>query len=239
MSNNNDTVPLLETSYLLFPGNYVAVSENPAAIIARYGSKNPAAVLHIDNLPSFNDDAGTVKLQSKIGHVIDKFTYSANMHFALLTTVEGVSLERIDPYKSTQDASNWHSAAQTVNFATPGYENSQYKNNKDNEDMLSLIPEVFSPDNDGHDDILQISYHAEMPGTMGNAYIYDAKGNLIKFLVKNELLALHGTYNWDGITEQNIRAPIGLYVLIFQLTEPQGNVKTYKKAFAVAGKLSE
>ena len=43
--------------------------------------------------------------------------------------------------------------------------------------------------------------------------IYDAKGRLIKNLVQNELLGIAGTYSWDGITENNEKARIGIYII--------------------------
>lgn len=71
------------------------------------------------------DDAGVIIFSNQQGVAIDSLKYSAKWHFPLLHDVEGVSLERIQFKGNTNDASNWHSAASTVGFATPTYTNSQ------------------------------------------------------------------------------------------------------------------
>ena len=67
---------------------------------------------------------------------IDDFGYDDEMHFALLSTKEGVSLERINFDRPSIDKSNWHSASELAGFATPAYENSQFM---DVEDIESVI----------------------------------------------------------------------------------------------------
>ncbi|MEY3148152.1 MAG: hypothetical protein RL688_1371, partial [Actinomycetota bacterium] len=57
----------------------------------------------------------------------DRVAYLNDWHFKLISDEEGVSLERIDHNAVSQDASNWHSAASSVNYGTPTYKNSQYR----------------------------------------------------------------------------------------------------------------
>ena len=67
------------------------------------------------------DDESICVLRNHNGITIDSLSYDHNWHFALLDIEDGVSLERIDYNKPTQDKSNWHSAASTAGFATPTY----------------------------------------------------------------------------------------------------------------------
>ncbi len=93
-----------------------------------YLVKNPEAILSINSLPSFPDDKGFVLLLNQQGDIADEVNYSADWHFKLIDNTEGVSLERIDPDGPSQNALNWHSAASTAGYGTPGYKNSQFKN---------------------------------------------------------------------------------------------------------------
>jgi flagellar hook assembly protein FlgD len=96
---------------------------------------------------------------------------------------------------------------------------------------------VFSPDNDGFDDILIVNYNLEKSGYTGNIYIFDANGRLIKQLLKNELLAISGSFNWDGIDDYNQKVKIGVYILVFEVFDLEGTLKKTKLPFVVAGKI--
>jgi hypothetical protein len=171
------------------------------------------------------------------GTVSDKFTYSSDFHFALLRDDDGVSLERLDFNKTTQDENNWHSAAEEVGFATPGIKNSQFNPAVSSEKFVSVSPELFSPDNDGFEDVLTISYSMNESGFVGNITIYDANGRLIRTLVQNQLLATEGSFTWDGITNDNLKARIGRYVILFEVFDLEGNVKAEKVTCVVAHRL--
>ena len=67
--------------------------------------------------------------------------------------------------------------------------------------------------------------------------IYNAKGQLTRKLVNNEYLGTTGLINWDGIQDDNSKAPIGIYVFYIQVFDLNGNVKQYKKTGVLASKL--
>jgi hypothetical protein len=67
--------------------------------------------------------------------------------------------------------------------------------------------------------------------------VYDAHGRFVKQLLKNDLLMREGTVQWDGSTEAGEKALIGPYILFFEIFNPSGKVKRYKKTCVLAGKL--
>ncbi|MFL5765062.1 MAG: lamin tail domain-containing protein [Bacteroidia bacterium] len=222
--------------YLIFPGDYIVLSENGAVVRSQYSTPNPEGFIDMDNLPSMNIDKGTVCLSTSTD-IIDNFKYYADMQFGLLTDTKGISLERIDFDRPTQDRTNWHSAAEAVGFATPAYKNSQYNDAGETESAIEITPEVFSPDEDGMNDVVNINYHFDTPGFTGNLTIYDSKGRVVKLLVRNELLGIKGTFSWDGIDDNREKARIGIYVIYFEVFDLNGNVKRYKKTCVLGGKL--
>ncbi|PCH97826.1 MAG: hypothetical protein COB85_02425, partial [Bacteroidetes bacterium] len=102
---------------------------------------------------------------------------------------------------------------------------------------VTVEPELFSPDNDGEKDVVNISYKFDDPGFVGTITIYDAKGRLIKSLLQNELLGTSGTYSWDGVTEENERARIGIYIIYFEVFGLNGEIKQFKKTCVLAANL--
>ncbi len=224
--------------YLLLPGKYLLLSENSAVVKAQYASTNPKGFLQMTSLPSFNISEGTVVLSTPQQKIIDDLKYYASWQFPLLVSTKGVSLERINYNRQTQDQSNWHSASQTVGFGTPAYRNSQFSENVSNlTEDISIDPEVFSPDNDGYQDVVNISYKSDHPGNTATITIFDARGRLIRNLVKNELWGNAGTYSWDGITNDNDKARIGIYVILVEVFDLNGNTRQYKKTCVLGAKL--
>ncbi|MES2138707.1 MAG: lamin tail domain-containing protein [Bacteroidota bacterium] len=222
-------------SYLIFPHEYLVLSEDGAIVKSQYTTTNPKGFLDT-NLPTMSIAGGTVCLATNSA-IIDLLKYYDFMQFPLLSITKGVSLERLDFNRPTQDNTNWHSAAQDIGFATPAYKNSQYNDAGETDDAIEIMPEVFSPDEDGFNDIVNINYRFETPGFIANITIYDSKGRIVRYLVRSELLGLKGTYSWDGITGDREKARIGIYIIFFEVFDLSGNVKQYKKTCVVAGKI--
>lgn len=232
----DDIKEITTTNYLMFPQDYLVCTISYDALNKQY-SINKNNLIELSFMPAFNVDYDIVALTTVSGKVIDRFKYTATMHFPLLNDTKGVSLERLNFDRITQDSTNWHSASEAVDFATPGYKNSQYTDGEKIENPITITPEIFSPDNDGHNDVVNINYRFDTPGYVGNIGIYDAKGRLIRYLVKNELLGNDGSFTWDGITETKEKARIGIYIVSFEVFEVKGNVKQYKKSCVLGGKL--
>ena len=231
--NPSGMTPVAPNGWLVFPGDYVAVTENFSLLQSGYYTTNPAGFIEVPNLPTYADNEGTVFIINDSLQSIDQLHYFDSWQFPLLANKEGVSLERINFNNPTQDSTNWHSAASTVGYATPAYKNSEYSDGTTDGSTLTIDPQVFSPDQDGNHDYLEIHYHLDSPGYMANLKIFDEQGREIKNLVENELLGADGFVTWDGITEEGRKARLGAYILYAEFFKPDGTTKKYKRAFAV------
>ncbi|MBT3209559.1 MAG: hypothetical protein HN704_01805 [Bacteroidetes bacterium] len=225
-----------EFGYLIFPEEYIVFTENPGVIAEQYYFSDKDRFVKILNLPSYNDSEGTVLLLNKSLATIDEFEYDENMHFDLLNDFEGVSLEKINFDLPSNNSANWHSAAESYDFASPGIENSQFSELAESEDDIFLEPQVFSPNSDGYNDFLSIKYNFQNPGNVGNISVFDARGRLIRNIVRNEFLAISGIIVWDGLNNENRKARIGMYIVYIEIFDLNGNVKKYKKTCVLAGR---
>ncbi|MES2622470.1 MAG: lamin tail domain-containing protein [Bacteroidota bacterium] len=232
-----DEVVISSQSYVMFPQEFVVLSEDIENIKLNYYVANPDVLLEVSSLPNFPDD-GICVLQTSNSVTIDSLSFSSKWHFALLDADDGVSLERIDYNKPTQDKINWHSAASTVGFATPTYQNSQYSETGISDDEINIDPAVFTPDNDGEKDFTYINYKFSEPGYMMNAKVYDARGREIRELIKSELLSSEGRFQWDGIDDDNQKARIGIYIIYVEIFNLQGRIKRFKKQVVLGAKLN-
>jgi hypothetical protein len=226
-----------ESPFFLFPGDYIALTEDPETLRLHYLVKDPDAVLRLSALPSFPDDEGHALLLNRNGTLLDEVSYSDKWHFPLIANAEGVALEKLNPDEPSEHPGNWHSAASTAGYGTPGYRNSQYRQEATAQATMELIPKIFSPDNDGHDDLVLIRYTLPAPGFMANIFILDAIGRPVRHLVRNHLLGLTGSWYWNGLDEKSQKLPVGIYVVIAELFNLKGVKKTFRFSIVLAGKL--
>ncbi len=215
--------------------DYMVFTVDTDAIKMQYYVKSPEKLIKMKSLPSYPNAEGTVILALSDSTIIDRFDYSEKMHFGLLKDVSGISLERRNQDWPTNEASNWQSASETAGWATPTYKNSQYNELADIQEDFSIFPLVFSPDNDGKDDLLNISYKFENEGAVCNATIFDSKGRIVRNLKRNALLGIEGTFAWDGITDQKQKAPLGMYIVFIETFDVQGKKKQFKKVVVLVG----
>ncbi|MGH2552248.1 MAG: lamin tail domain-containing protein [Chitinophagaceae bacterium] len=222
----------------IFPGDYIVATEDADNLTLNYLVKTPDNVLVISSMPSFSDDEGDVIALNFQGIVIDEVKYKDDWHFKLIDNAEGVALERIDPAGPSHDETNWHSAASTAGYGTPTYKNSQYKLLNSINATIEIVPKVFSPDNDGLDDIATIQYAVTEPGYVANITIFDAAGRPVRNLVRNGTLGLKGYWNWDGLDDKGNKLPVGPYVIFTEIFNLQGKKDKFKNTIVLARKLN-
>lgn len=226
-----------DSAWLFLPNSYAVLTENPVLVDQFYLVENAEAMVWTRKMPSYPNDFGYVLILDEFGAVVDELSYSEKMHNKLLTDYKGVSLERINPDMPTNDPASWESAAQTSGFATPTAKNSQFADQVKGDDAFTLSGQVFSPDGDGYEDVLLISYELPESGSIANIMVYDSKGRSVKRLAANATLGTSGNLKWDGSTDSGSRAPIGAYIVYIETFDLKGNVKRYKKTVVVATRL--
>lgn len=223
--------------FYVFPGDYIVETENADNLSMQYLVKSPDNVLIISSPPSFPDDEGTVVALNFQGNVIDEVKYKDDWHFKLIDIAEGVALERIDPNGASQDPAIWTSAASTAGYGTPTYQNSQYKRIQIINATIEVTPKVFSPDNDGRDDIASIQYALTETGYVANITVFDPSGRPVRNLVRNGTMGLNGYWNWDGLDDKGLKLPVGSYVVFTEIFNLQGKKSSFKNVVVLARKL--
>jgi hypothetical protein len=244
LANEEDGIPadqelITERAVLLFPGDYLAITDNKQNVVSTYPFAKENRILQIEGMPSYANSDGVVYLTNFLLEPIDRFAYSEDYHFELLNDPDGVSLERISFDNPTNDPENWISAAENQGFGTPGYENSQaYFGTEETVEEVLVDPELFSPDNDGFQDVTNIHYEFSEPGYAVNVTIYDDHGREVVDLVNNEVIGTSGSFVWDGITDRGELARMGIYIVYFEVFDLDGNISGFKKTCVVGHKLN-
>lgn len=234
--NAIDNFKTITTHYILNPESYVLLTEDSIATANDFFQNNSQVFLEMD-LPTFPNDSATAYVLNPDSVVLDYFSYSDDMHFDLINNVEGVSLERIGFSFPSNNPSSWHSAAESAGWGTPGLENSHNFSSVVSDLLFNVDTPVFSPDSDGFEDLAIFSYQMNSPGNVANLVVYDKLGRVINTLLSNELLSSDGVITWDGVMSSGDKAPIGIYLIYFEVFDLNGNVQVVKKTVTLKSKI--
>ena len=222
---------------IILPNEFIVFTEDEIDLEEIYPSIQTKNIIQLSVLPSFNNSDGTCIVYSNQNEIIDELNYSESMHFQLLNSFEGVSLERLSDAMPTSQQSNWHSASEASGFATPGVANSQSISIENMSGVFELSTSIFSPDNDGMDDVIQFHFSEMKSGCVGNLTIYNERGIRVKRLIRNEYLGPKGIAIWDGFSDNGEALAIGIYIATFEAFNEDGVQVNYKRDFILARKL--
>ena len=220
---------LTDKTILLFPGEFRLITPDIDFVVSWYNVKDDPQIFLNSPLPSLPDDKGTILLLGENGIIIDELSYSNKWHHPLIKDENGVSLERINSEVSTSNKDNWTSASAAFGYGTPGFRNSQHRNENQIKGTLEALPEIFSPNGDGYEDLLIIRYKLNKPNSSGSITITDRSGIIVKHILRNGILGNNGFFHWNGLNDKNQELPAGVYIIIFSIISPDGSSdKMYK-----------
>lgn len=230
---NNRTIS--NTNFILPPKQFLVLSRNATIIKNQYFKAVGENIFEMVSLPSFPNEKGTVMLLDAHKRVFDRFDYAEDLHHALIDDKAGVSLEKTDYNVPSSQLSNWHSAAASEGYATPGYANSQVipLNTKVS---FTIEPEIFTPDSDGIDDLTQLKFNLDTHGYIANVYIFDSNGRMLKQLAQNQLLGTNDIIIWDGKSGNSDIVAVGYYIILAELFNTSGQKHELKGKVVVGSK---
>lgn len=210
---------------LLAPGQYgiIVPEESPDREASRlvqyydYLSGNFTVNIFIVERKTFslNNDFDCITLKDADGTVIDSVSYSSTWHNPYLKNTKGRSLEKFNDRLSSNSPDSWSSSMDTRYGGTPGNKNTVYlpADRLDRAPSLSIAPQTFSPDPDGHGEKAMVRYKLPAGAYQVAATIYDSDGQTIKTLARGLPSGPEGSFEWNGLTEDNTPALSGLYLV--------------------------
>lgn len=220
-------------NFNLLPFEYYTFTADTHYLMSKWTSTHRNLLIEMKALPSMPDDDGNLLLMNSAGELLDEVTYDKNMHYPLLRNKEGVALEKINYRISSNQRDNWHSAAASADYGTPTKINSQYNNIVISEDWITIEQNLIHADNNGSNDFLQINYQFEEPGTLLSLYLFNQQGLRICTIINNLICGEKGTFNWNGLNNENNFVASGIYIAVAEAFHLNGKRKRIKKVIAV------
>jgi len=223
---------VIEQNRIVKPHEYVFLTPSISSQEKIYPNTNKLHGIQMP-IPTMNNDSGTVILMYN-NQLIDKVSYKEAWHFPFLNNKEGKSLECLSAFLPSDEKQNWYTASENEGFATPGKANSHQMHGLDATDFKLSSPTI-SPDNDGFEDLVEISFSTTSPNTSASLTIYTMQGVEIKKIINNQLVSNSVNVSWDGLDNKKQQLPIGIYILHLETIELKtGKISAKKLAIVVA-----
>jgi len=231
--DTSEIEPLSDEHRCIIPGGFFTVTADRIKVIEQYSSSDPENIFGISSLPSMPDDRGHLLLLNRSLDLIDEVSYSDEMHYPLLVSKEGVSLEKIRPEMASGESTSWHSASESSGWGTPGKENSVFSSGPEGNDRITFSSARISPDNDGTEDDLVIDINAEGLGNVISVTIFDETGGYVTKLIENFFAGNKASVVWDGTADNGSIVSTGVYIILIELYNEKGKTKSWKKVCTV------
>jgi len=206
---------IINSTFLLYPGEYLVVAQDTVDFL-NYYSPYTGLVLEPPAWSALNNTFDKIRLVDNYGFGSDSLSY-ASLYSDDYTWAISESGFNAGTWGRSQNVGGSPGAMNQVVFTSLGDDVS-----------LTITPEHFSPDGDGFDETVEITLVA--PGS--DAYslrIFDRFGREVrKILDKEEYLS--ASYEWDGRDDSGRRMPIGIYIVVFEVS----GIKDIKKTVVIA-----
>lgn len=187
---------------------------------------------------SLTNTGRQIYLADSTMQTIDMVDYIPEWHNPNIVDTKGIALERINPNFETNDEANWGSNSTPLG-GSPGSENSIYQGSEQSisGNDIAFTPNPFSPDDDGFEDNLLISYSFDEPDYLIKVRIYDRYGRLVRKLAEAKRAGFEGSLVWDGKTDDGLRNRIGIYIVLMEAyNSANGKNRSFKKTVVIARK---
>ena len=231
--DKSGAVTVSDNQRCILPGDYYAITTDTKKISERYFSTNPDHLFEASSLPSMSDDKGHLVLYNRELDLIDEMLYDDDMHYSLLSSHEGVALEKTSPDGKSGEAASWHSATESSGWGTPGAPNSVFVELPSTTDKVVLSSSKISPDNDGNEDFLAIRMNLQGNGNVVSVMVFDEAGNYVKKIAANLLAGAEASIIWDGSADDGSVVKTGIYIILITLYDDTGKTERWKKVCTV------
>ena len=164
-------------------------------------------ILPGNGLPGLNNSSETIYILDHTESVIDSLQYNENW-----SLMDSRSVEKYRITDTSNEPNNWGISVGEAG-KTPGFQNSLFFSDLPSKGRVTISPDPFSPDGDGIDDELTITYSLPYLGAAIRWEIIDMAGRVIAKPYYNYQVGQNGKLKWNGKRDNGKSARIGIYVM--------------------------
>lgn len=222
--------PITDRRVMLRPNVYMALGPKDANF-SKY--PKPRRILRMrEGFPRLNNHEDSVTLMDSTGRRRDHIHYTSSWGGE-----RTVSLERINPRRSGNNERNWGSSNAEAG-GTPGQPNSISRQTNPAKITWILDPNPFSPNGDGIDDIVLITWKLPVAAAKIKLQVLNPKEQPVRTLLNNTTSKAEQSTLWDGRNREGQTVAPGVYLLDIEAQEQRtGKKYTSRMPLVLGGQL--
>lgn len=211
-------------SSIIESGGYAVIVEDRSRFFTKWGNV-PAMVIEPSQWLALPNGGAAILFEDGDGFTFERAPYTD-------IAGPGESVERISPGISSNETWNWGCSVD-YRGGTPGKENSIFAESTRETTVLSVHPNPFSPDGDGHEERTLIHYELPFLEARINLLLYTRTGVRKCCFMSQQKTGKTGQFVWDGRDEDGREMPVGLYIVYLEAVDSASNERIVQKAAVV------
>lgn len=225
LSDENKANAVSFPDSVCLPGDFIVMAKDEQ--IYNFSGVLNSRVFIAPGLAALNNADDTIFLIAADGQVSDSVSYEGFDDDA------GRSIEKINPKFSSNDLSNW---VYCVSDGTPTIENSVYQAPEDigSSANFSISPKTATPNEDGEDDNLLISYEFDSAYVYLTMKIFNIKGQLVSMPKNGDYCSSSGSIVWNCGSESGKIIDTGAYICMIKARDDKNRTTELKEVFYIA-----
>ena len=222
ITDSNKDVLIPFPNIVLQPNDFFVMAEND--MIYDFFNVIPEKVYVNGSLPALNNDSDCIYILDKLNSTVDSILYSE------FDDDNGASIEKINPEFNSSMLSNW---VLSVNTATPTAKNSVFQDPSEssNENDFSLYPKTVTPNDDGNNDNLIISYDFNSAYIYLTVKIYNIKGQQVAIPANSVYTSSKNDFVWNCKDSKGMTVNTGAYICFLNVKNSDGKIIKLKEVF--------
>uniref|UniRef100_A0A7C4U6F2 LTD domain-containing protein n=1 Tax=candidate division WOR-3 bacterium TaxID=2052148 RepID=A0A7C4U6F2_UNCW3 len=202
--------------------SFIVFANNSSEFYATYGNiPSPLFELPL----SFSNTSDSVFLLTSDSFPMDIFGYDK--------TSKGYSIERINPDFPTEVQNFGYSV---IKGGTPGSKNSIFITGIEGKKEVIISPKIFTPDGDGIDEQVLISFPLEFLRNHIDIFIFNLNGKIVR-KISFDAGGDFSYFYWDGRDDKGNSLPCGIYVILLRIKDMESSrFVEYKKTVSIGNR---
>ncbi|MDD4204464.1 MAG: lamin tail domain-containing protein [Candidatus Delongbacteria bacterium] len=225
LSDENKANAVFFPDSVCLPGDLIVMAKDEQ--IYNFSGVLNSRVFIAPGLAAINNTDDTIFLIAADGLASDSVSYEGFDDDA------GRSIEKINPEFASDDPGSW---IYCVTDGTPTIENSVYQAPEDigSSANFSISPKTATPNEDGEDDNLLISYEFDSAYVYLTMKIFNIKGQLISMPKNGDYCSSSGSIVWNCRSESGKVIDTGAYICMLKARDDKSRTTELKEVFYIA-----